>query len=93
MIILILCLLVGMVLGQRFKVLVLLPASALVMAMTIAGEMAHANTFWQLCLTAVAAAASLQMGYCLGLGIRYVLVAKPLRASLTGTTPTRRPVH
>jgi hypothetical protein len=96
MIILILCLLVGMVLGQRFKVLVLLPASSLVMAITIAGEMAHANTFWLLCLTAVAAAASLQIGYLLGLGIRYVLVgipAKPLGASLTGTTPTRRPVH
>jgi hypothetical protein len=97
MIVLILCLLLGMVLGQRFKVLVLLPATVLVVPLTIAGEMARTNTLWLLALTVFGAAASLQIGYFLGLGIRHFLVevpASPLHSSsLTGTTPTGRALH
>jgi hypothetical protein len=98
MIVLILCLLLGMVLGQRFKVLVMLPATiVVVVALTIAGETAHTNTLWLLALTVVAAAASLQIGYFLGLGIRHFLVdvpASPLHSSpLNSTTPTGRALH
>jgi len=91
----IVCLLAGMVLGQRFKVMVLVPAAMLVFALTIAGGLVQGDAFWLTALMAMAAAASLQTGYLFGLGIRHVLMgerANPSHASsLTGSAPTRRP--
>jgi hypothetical protein len=66
-------LLVGIVLGQRFNVLVLVPtiAIALVLAIAVAG----ADVSWWLVLRAAAAATSLQIGYFIGIGIRNVVPA------------------
>jgi hypothetical protein len=90
-------LLVGMVLGQRFKVLVLMPTIAIALVFAIGAGMAHADTVWWIVLMAAAAATSLQIGYLIGIGIRYVLVAaqagRSPATSLTGSASTRRPAN
>jgi len=84
------CLLAGLLLGQRFKVLVLVPAAAVVLALSFAG----AETHWPIALTAVAAMICLQIGYLLGLGLRHVLSAVfPAASSLLGSTSPRRTVQ
>ena len=87
-------LLVGMVLGQRFKVLVLVPTIAIPLIFALGAGIARADTFWQIVLMAVAAASSLQVGYLAGVVIRHVLVAarssRSPATSLTGSAPVRR---
>jgi len=71
LILLLFCLLIGAVLGQRFKVLVLIPAMVPVLA--VAAGSAHAGTVWQILGAAVVAATSLQIGYFVGVGIRHLI--------------------
>jgi hypothetical protein len=90
-------LLVGMVLGQRFKVLILVPAMALALVLAVGTGVASADTVWSIVLMAAATTAGLQIGYFVGVGIRYVMVAtradgSPV-TSLTGSTSTRSPAH
>ena len=93
----IICLFAGLVLGQRLKVLVLVPATALIVALAIVGGLAGGSTFRSVLLAAVAAAVSLQVGYLLGLGIHHVLSG--IRTigtnanSVADPGPTRRPAH
>jgi hypothetical protein len=84
-------LVVGMVLGQRFKVLVLLPAIALALFMAIGGGIVRAESAWWIVLVAASAATSLQIGYLIGVGIRHVLLAG--RASRSPVTSLTRPAH
>jgi hypothetical protein len=84
-------LLVGMVLGQRFKVLVLLPAIGFALLLAIGGGIVRADSAWWIVLMAAAAATALQIGYIIGVGIRHVLVAKSPAASLGSSA--RRPAH
>jgi hypothetical protein len=90
-------LLVGMVLGQRFKVLVLMPTIAIALILVIGVGVARADTVWWIVLMAVAAATSLQIGYLVGIGIRHALVAarasRTPATSITGSTSARRPAH
>ena len=58
------CLLLGATLGQRFKVMILVPAIAL--TLTVAVGFAHAETFWQIFSAALLATISLQIGYFAG---------------------------
>jgi hypothetical protein len=77
-------LLFGMALGQRFKVLVLVPAIALTLVLTIGTGIGHADALGAIVAMAVATIASLQVGYLSGTGIRHLVVAA--RASrLRGT--------
>ena len=94
MIIVILCLLTGMALGQRFKVLVLVPAVLLVVALSIDFGGVRAN-FWPITFSAVAAVVGLEVGYLLGTGIATLVDGfRHNRAnSLRGSSPTRQPVH
>jgi hypothetical protein len=82
------CLLFGAVLGQRFKVLALIPAMAL--ALTAAGGVAHAGTFPQVVAAAFVGVISLQIGYVTGLCIRYLMAVartNPINAgSLAAST-------
>ena len=93
----IVCLLAGLVLGQRFKVLVLVPATGLMVVLTVGGGLAGGYAFRFLVFVAVAAAVSLQVGYLLGPGIHQVLIG--IRAILTNANsvadpaPARRPAH
>jgi len=90
-------LLAGMVLGQRFKVLILIPATALALVFATGTGIVRADTVWSIVLMATAAAASLQIGYLVGVAIRHVLVAgraSRLRAaSLMDSASARRPAH
>ena len=90
-------LLAGMVLGQRFKALVLIPAIAIGLVIAIGARILAADAVWSIVLMGAVTATSLQIGYFAGIGIRRLMVAvraSRLRvASLTGSAPTRRPAH
>jgi hypothetical protein len=90
-------LLAGMVLGQRFKVLILVPALALALVLAIGSGIARADTIWSIILMGATAGTSLQIGYLAGVGIRHALVAarasRSRATSRTSSAPARRPAH
>jgi hypothetical protein len=90
-------LLAGMVLGQRFRVLTLIPIGLLVLLLIISVGIALGETLWQIGLNGVVAVVCVQLGYLFGLGIRHLLLvsrARRLRAaSFESSLPTRRPAH
>src|ERR1700686_889170 len=90
-------LLVGMVLGQRFKVLVLMPTIAIALVLAIGVGVARADTVWSIVLMTATTATSFQIGYLVGLGFRHVLVAarasRSPASSLTGSASARRPAQ
>ena len=71
-------LLVGAVLAQRFKVMVLVPATGFMLVAAMGTAFVQAHTAWWTILVAAAGVASLQIGYFIGLGIRCVLEEAPL---------------
>jgi len=73
---LILSWLVGAVLAQRFKVRILLPATAIVVVAAAATGLIQSDTVGWTILMVAAAGASLQIGYMFGLGVRYLLEAR-----------------
>jgi len=88
--------LVGAVLGQGFKVLVLVPAFAIALVVTIGAGIAHVDTVWSIVLTSATVAIGLQLGYLFGISVRLVLVAALARlhvalpsASTSARHPTR----
>jgi hypothetical protein len=87
MIFAVLCGLTGIALGQRFKLMALVPAGGLVLG--LAWAIAAAGSLVTMMLVAVDGIASLQIGYLLGVGIRYLLTDG--RTPITGSTTTRRP--
>ena len=60
----------GMLLAQKYTVLVLIPAVTLVI--TIAVIVAHSSTFWGMVCSALIASCSLQVGYLVGISVSYV---------------------
>jgi hypothetical protein len=86
-------LLAGMVLGQRFKVLALVPAIVVSLPMAIGVGVARYGELGPTLLLAALAIAGLQVGYLLGIGIRYSLAAARISglrtASLHPSQPTR----
>jgi hypothetical protein len=82
------CLLVGAVLGQRFKVQVLIPAMAL--AVPAAAGLAHSGTFWQILGAILIPTTSLQIGYFAGVGIRYLIAAARI-SRINADSHTRSP--
>jgi len=58
--------LIGAVLGLRFKVFVLLPATVLSTAATLCAGIAHSDSPWSILFTTALALATLQMGYLAG---------------------------
>jgi hypothetical protein len=86
-------LLAGMVLGQRFKVLALVPAFAVSLVLAVGFGIAHFEQLGGTVLLAALAVASLQIGYLVGVAIRYSLAAtrtSGLRtASIHASQPTR----
>lgn len=67
-------LLVGALLAQRFRVVVLIPASVIVLVLAFATGVTPAHTAWSTVLVGAIAAISMQIGYLvIGTGIRYVL--------------------
>ena len=83
--------LVGAALAQRFKIMVLVPAMAIVLAGALGFGVTNAYTAWSVVLTAAAAATSIQIGYLIGMSIHDVLAAASSRSapSTSARHPTR----
>ena len=82
MMVLLVCLLLGAVLGQRFKVLILLPAMLPTVTFATIVVALQGATVWQIVATAFLAGTSLQIGYLAGIGIRHLTIVE--RASRLG---------
>jgi len=93
----IISLLVGMVLAQRFKVLILFPVIMLTVVLAVSVGIARADATWAAALTLVVVIVGLQLGFLLGIGVRHVMLltrASRLRAtSLTSSLRPQRPTH
>ena len=72
----------GAALGQRFKVLVLVPAMAIVIMVTLGAGVMQAQGAWWIVLMAVSASTCLQFGYFAGIGVRQFLEAAPSTGGL-----------
>ena len=84
-------LVLGVALGQRFKVLVLLPAIALILVIAMAAAIAGVDALWELAAMTAATIVGLQVGYVIGIGVRYHLVdMRATRADMiNGSARTR----
>lgn len=92
-----LSLLIGMVVAQRFKVLILLPVICLIVIFTIGFGIAHAESAWAIGATTAVAIIAVQIGYLLGAGVYHLMVlARATRlhsGSLPNALPPRRTAH
>jgi hypothetical protein len=77
--------LVGAALGQRFKVLVLVPVICVALAVVVVDGIARGAGVWRLALAMIAIATSIQLCYILGNIARLVLGS----ARTTAETPAR----
>lgn len=84
--------LVGAALGQRFKVMVLMPAILIVPGISIVTGIAHVQSAWAIALMVATAAICLQIGYFVGIGVHHLLAAALSRRSsslASHVTPAR----
>jgi hypothetical protein len=65
----------GAVLAQRFKIMILIPATAIALAAALGTGVAQTQTAWWTIVMAAAAGVSMQVGYIIGLCIHYVVEA------------------
>ena len=77
-------LLVGAVLAQRFKIMILIPAIGIMLVAAVGAGVTQAHIVWWTILMIAAAGASMQVGYVIGLGIRHILEAPTERAEAFG---------
>jgi hypothetical protein len=66
---------VGIVLGLRYKILILVPAVLFAMIFTIMVGVARADSFWSIVLTTVALVTAVQLGYLAGIAIHAAIAA------------------
>jgi hypothetical protein len=78
--------LIGAVLGLRYKVLILVPATIFGSAATLGIGMAQMNSVWLVPLAMVLAITALQVGYLAGAVINFVIAGARARKGLHGTT-------
>jgi hypothetical protein len=76
MILLIIALLTGMLLGQHFKVFILLPAVTVVFVITVATGAARAEHLGAILLMALGAATALQIGYLAVIAVQSFLAVR-----------------
>jgi hypothetical protein len=86
-------LLVGAALGQRFKVMVLVPVIAIVLVLVVATGVSLAQTAWAIVLMAVTAATCLQIGYFVGIAIHHVMSAASSQSSSPLASPKTTARH
>jgi len=84
-------LVIGTILGQRFKVLVLAPAILLILLLAIGAAIVGNNPAWSVAAHAAMALLGLQLGYLLGIGIRYLKVLA--RANRLAALRPGHPIH
>jgi hypothetical protein len=66
---------VGIVLGLRYKVLILVPAVMFAMLFAIMVGIARADNFWSIVLTMVVLGTAVQLGYLAGVVIRAAIAS------------------
>ena len=82
------CLALGAGLAQRFKFMILGPAAVLVLSAAVSSGVAQADTLWRTILISATGAVSLQVGYLIGLGIRF-LSKPPISGTSRSFSPNR----
>jgi len=87
--------LVGAVLAQRFKIMILIPVTPPLIGAAIAAGIVQGHPVSRILLMAGSACISIQVGYLVGLGLRHFLEAAPAQmpATLRPDAPTRHPLH
>jgi hypothetical protein len=82
-------LLVGALLAQRFRIIVLMPATLTVLVIAIGAGVAQANSAWLIVGMIAAASVSIQAGYFVGMliqhGLSAILVSKSSAFSHTAS--------
>jgi hypothetical protein len=66
---------VGIVLGLRYKILILVPAVPFAMILAITVGIGRADSFWSIVLTTVALVVAVQLGYLAGIAVHAVVAA------------------
>jgi len=87
-------LLVGIILGQRFRVMILVPLTLLSVLIALSASLAHRNGTWAAAESSVAAIVALQIGYLGGVGIRHFALlqrANRLSRSQVSSAVAQRP--
>jgi hypothetical protein len=75
----------GMVLGQRFRFLALIPAIIFAILATIGVGIGRAHDVWWIVLSGISVITCLQIGYIVGCGIRsFIVTARDARPSSSG---------
>jgi hypothetical protein len=84
-----------MVLGQRFKVLILLPAIAVATIAAVGIGLAPGDQAWSIVVLAVGVTVALQIGYLVGTGVRSLIIAGRASRAFPGSAPAvvRRTAH
>jgi hypothetical protein len=77
--------LIGAVLGQHCKVLILVPAIVIGSTIILAFSMAHNNNLWPTLLVMALTISALQIGYLIGSVIRFVIAGARVRREAPGT--------
>jgi hypothetical protein len=85
--------LVGAVLGLRFKVLVLVPAIAIFVALIAAASLALAIGPWRALIAVVVATIALQIGFLGGSGTRLFVAGGRTWAARRPSAAASRPAH
>jgi hypothetical protein len=79
---------VGIVLGLRYNILVLVPAVLFATILAIIIGIGRADSFWSIVLTTVALVVAVQVGYLAGIAIHAVIAAiRPPRKEDGSTNP------
>jgi membrane protein DedA with SNARE-associated domain len=85
---------VGALLAQRFRIIVLVPATLAVLVIAIGAGVAQANSAWLIVGMIAAASVSVQLGYVIGMliqhGLGAILVSRS--SSFSHTTSARNTV-
>ena len=93
MLLLVVSFLVGAMLGQGFKVFVLVPSFALALVLAIGTGLAYVDTVLSTVLMAATVATGMQLGYLFGTGIHFILAAVLAKLHVTtASTSARNPV-
>ena len=94
---LILALSAGLLLGYRFKILILVPVIAVALFGLIGAGLARADDAWSICLMAVAVTIALEIGYLVGSGVYAYGIGRRAAALEQGGAPRqaalRWPAH
>jgi hypothetical protein len=65
-------LLIGVALGQHFKIRVLIPGSVVLLIFLVGTSVTHAQSGWSIALTAVIVWLTMQIGYLIGIVVHHL---------------------